>query len=152
MSAGVLSCTLPLPTNYRLQDILSFHARDALAVAEIVEANQLRKGIVWHGSPACLTLRFLPMAAEIELSIDHTSASLDVDKLSGLAARMPGLNQPVELVMHRALHAAAPGIRADFNFYQHNGLIPVGGRKMSQNSVTNNEARMYFALAGMEEG
>ncbi|OHX36303.1 hypothetical protein BJL95_11045 [Methylomonas sp. LWB] len=92
------------------------------------------------------------MAAEIELSIDQTSASLDVDKLSVMAARMLGLNQPVELVMLRALHAAAPGIRADFSFYQHNGLIPVGGRKMSQNSVTNNEARMYFALAGMEEG
>ncbi len=97
MNAGVLSCTLPLPTNYRLQDILSFHARDALAVAEIVQANQLRKGIVWHGSPACLTLRFLPMAAEIELSIDQTSASLDVDKLSGLAARMLGLNQPIDV-------------------------------------------------------
>jgi len=97
MSAGVLSCTLPLPTNYRLQDILSFHARDTLAVAETVEANQLRKGIVWHGSPACLTLRFLPMAAEIELSIDQTSASLDVDKLSVLAARMLGLNQPVDV-------------------------------------------------------
>ncbi|WP_197471837.1 hypothetical protein [Methylomonas koyamae] len=76
-----------------------------MAVAETVQANQLRKGIVWHGLPACLTLRFLPMAAEIELSIDQTSASLDVDKLSGLAARMLGLNQPVELVMHRALLA-----------------------------------------------
>ncbi|MDT4331628.1 hypothetical protein ACQE3D_13445 [Methylomonas sp. MS20] len=105
MNAGVLCCTLPLPTNYRLQDILSFHARDALAVAETVQANQLRKGIVWHGSPACLTLRFLPMAAEIELSIDYSPATLMLDELSALAARMLGLNQPVELVMLRALLA-----------------------------------------------
>ncbi|MGY6277959.1 DNA-3-methyladenine glycosylase family protein [Methylomonas sp. MgM2] len=97
MSAGVLSCTLPLPTNYRMTDILSFHVRDALAVAETVEANRLRKGIVWHGSTACLTLRLSPLCANIELSIDHTPALLEVDELSALAARMLGLNQPIDI-------------------------------------------------------
>lgn len=40
MSTGSLSCALPLPTNYRPQDILSFHARDTLVVSESVEASQ----------------------------------------------------------------------------------------------------------------
>ncbi len=97
MSAGIFSCRLPLPTNYRLQDILSFHVRDTLAVSESVEANQLRKGMVWHGSPACLSLRFLPRWVEIELSIDDRPASFEVDELSALAVRMLGLNQPIDV-------------------------------------------------------
>lgn len=97
MNTGTFSCMLPLPANYRSQNILSFHVRDALAVSESVEANQLRKGIMWHDSPACLTLRFLPLYAEVELSIDHTPASLDVDELSALAVRMLGLNQPIDI-------------------------------------------------------
>lgn len=46
MSSDVFSCTLPLPTNYRMMDILSFHRRDSLAVAETVDINRLQKGIV----------------------------------------------------------------------------------------------------------
>jgi len=97
MSTSILACALPLPTNYRPQDILSFHLRDTLAVSESVVANQLRKGIVWHRAPACLTIRFLPLAAEIELSIDHPPASLAVDAFSALATRMLGLNQPIDV-------------------------------------------------------
>jgi len=97
MSTGIFSCRLPLPTNYRLQDILSFHVRDSLAVSESVEANRLRKGIVWHGSTACLSLRFLPQWVEIELSIDDTPESFEVDELSALAVRMLGLNQLIDV-------------------------------------------------------
>jgi len=97
MSTGIFSCRLPIPTNYRLQDILSFHVRDTLAVSESVEANRLRKGIVWHGSTACLSLRFLPQWVEIELSIDDTPESFEVDELSALAVRMLGLNQPIDV-------------------------------------------------------
>jgi len=44
-----------------------------------------------------------------------------------------------------------PEFERTLSFYQHNGLIPVGGRKMRQNLATNNWARMCFALAAMEE-
>ncbi len=97
MNATVVSCTLPLPTNYRMMDILTFHNRDALAVAETVEGNCLGKGIIWQGAPACLTVRFLPLCAEIELSIDHPLASAKVDELTALATRMLGLDQAVEI-------------------------------------------------------
>ncbi|WP_350283799.1 3-methyladenine DNA glycosylase 2 [Nitrosomonas sp.] len=97
MNTRVISCTLLLPTDYQLQDILSFHVRDAQAVAEAVYANHLHKGIIWQGSPACLALRFLSQGAEIELSIDHPLASLEVDELSTLAVRMLGLNQPIDV-------------------------------------------------------
>ena len=63
MNTCVISCTLPLPTNYRITDILSFHVRDAQAVAEIVYADRLHKEIVWQGSPACFALRFLSQCA-----------------------------------------------------------------------------------------
>lgn len=95
MKTHVMACTLPLPANYRVTDILSFHARDTLSVAEAVDADRVRKGIVWQGSPACLTLRFSSQCAEVELSIDHPSASFEADALSTLALRMLGLNQPI---------------------------------------------------------
>lgn len=63
MNTCVISCTLPLPTNYRITDILSFHVRDAQAVAEIVYADRLHKGIVWQGSLACFALRLLSQCA-----------------------------------------------------------------------------------------
>ncbi|MBS0423480.1 MAG: DNA-3-methyladenine glycosylase 2 family protein [Proteobacteria bacterium] len=97
MSASNSSCILPLPTNYRPRDILSFHVRDTLAISESVAANQLRKGIVWHGAPAFLTIRFLPLAAEIELSIDHSLAILGVEEVSAQAVRILGLNQPIDV-------------------------------------------------------
>lgn len=97
VSSDVFHCTLPLPANYRTLDILSFHSRDSLAVAEITNANCFHKGIVWHDSPARLTIRFLPLCTEIELSIDQLSASFEVDELSALAARMLGLNQLIHI-------------------------------------------------------
>jgi len=97
VSTSVLACTLPLPTNYRPQDILTFHVRDTLAVSESVVANQLHKGIVWHGAPVCLIIRFLPLVAEIELSIDHLLPTLGLEELSALAVRMLGLNQPIDV-------------------------------------------------------
>ena len=62
MNTRVISCTLPLPTNYRITDILSFHVRDAQAVAEIVYSDRLHKGIVWQGSPSqfCTSV-FIPV-------------------------------------------------------------------------------------------
>lgn len=96
MSTSVLFCTLPLHTNYQMMDILSFHISDASASSDSLEANQLRKGIVWHSSTAYLTPRFLLLFTEIVLSIGHTLASLAADE-SSTFVRMLGINQPIDI-------------------------------------------------------
>ncbi|MFA5984067.1 MAG: AlkA N-terminal domain-containing protein [Methylococcaceae bacterium] len=96
MNSPVLTCLLPLPANYRTQTFLSFHNRDALAIAETVTANQLQKAIVWLGSPACLSFRLSPKIAEVGLSIDNPPDTLSAAELTALATRMLGLNQPID--------------------------------------------------------
>lgn len=64
---------------YRITDMLSFYVRDAQAVAEVVYADRLHKGMIWQGPPACLNARLFPERAEIELSMDHLPASLEGD-------------------------------------------------------------------------
>ncbi|MES2075877.1 MAG: DNA-3-methyladenine glycosylase 2 [Pseudomonadota bacterium] len=46
--------TLPLPDDYRLQDVLAFHRRDTESVAELVDETRLRKGILIDGVPVLL--------------------------------------------------------------------------------------------------
>ena len=54
-----LDLEMPLPAEYRLADLLSFHRRDAQALAERVTDDGLDKGLLWQGLPACLSLRFV---------------------------------------------------------------------------------------------
>ncbi|WP_256250847.1 DNA-3-methyladenine glycosylase [Nitrosomonas sp. Nm51] len=56
----------------------------------------MQKGIIWQGSPACLTIQFLSQCAEVRLNIDYPSISINTDKLPELAVRMLGLNQPID--------------------------------------------------------
>lgn len=119
MNVTVLTCTLVLPVHFRATDILSFHGRDAQAIAEEVDVGTLRKGIVWQGSPACLTIRFQPRIADVELAIDGPLTTADADALSGLATRMLGLSQPIADFERRfrqhpqlgGLIAKQPGLR-----------------------------------------
>ena len=87
--------------NYRITDILSFHMRDVQGIAENVNADRLHKGIIWQGSPACLTLRFLSQRAEIKLNIDHPPTSIETGGLSELTVRMLGLNPDFPLGISR---------------------------------------------------
>lgn len=91
-----VSCSLPLPDDFRAADMLKFHHRDILAVAEAVDVNTLRKGILWNGSTACLTICFDTSCAQVELAIDGIPAVADTEALRKLAQRMLGLDQPIE--------------------------------------------------------
>lgn len=62
---------------YRITDMLSFYVRDVQAVAEVVYADRLHKGMIWQGPPTCLTVRFLSECAEMDRSMDHLPASLE---------------------------------------------------------------------------
>jgi len=96
MDPTVLTCSLGLPNHYRANDILAFHKRDALAVAESVDDHSLRKGLVWNNQASCLTIRFNENSADAELVIDGLANTTDADVLNDRVRRMLGLNQHVE--------------------------------------------------------
>jgi DNA-3-methyladenine glycosylase II len=96
MDRTVLTCSLELPKHYRADDILAFHKRDALAIAESVDDHSLRKGLVWNDQAACLTISFHQNSADAELVIDGLTNANDADVFHGMVRRMLGLNQLVE--------------------------------------------------------
>ncbi|MGE5470599.1 MAG: DNA-3-methyladenine glycosylase family protein [Bacteroidota bacterium] len=94
---SVVQCSLELPAGFRVAELLKFHRRDALALAERVEDDAVHKGIVWQGCPAILTVRFSPGRATAELAVDGPATAADVPGLTRLVGHMLGLNQAVEL-------------------------------------------------------
>jgi DNA-3-methyladenine glycosylase II len=97
--SGTLSASFALPANYRIADILAFHRRDPFEVAEKVDAGGFRKGLVWGGAPACLTVRFLAGRIAVELAGEGGAGDGEPRherEFAGFAARMLGLNQRVE--------------------------------------------------------
>ncbi|AWI78292.1 3-methyladenine DNA glycosylase 2 [Parazoarcus communis] len=93
---GVLNCELGLPVGFRSGDVLAFHLRDSLQVAEQVQGNCLRKGLAWSGRAACLEIVFEGGRAVARLDVDGPLASSDGLLLTGMVRRMLGLTQAVE--------------------------------------------------------
>ena len=89
-----LDLEMSLPADYRLADLLSFHRRDAQALAERVTDDGLDKGLLWQGLPACLSLRFAAHRVRVSLQVDGDIDG-DPQPLEALAAHMLGLAQPV---------------------------------------------------------
>lgn len=96
MMTSTQTCTLDLPTGFRVADILKFHQRDAQAFSERVEAKSLNKGLVWAGKAACLTVDFEPEAVKVKISLDGTSTASSAENLSRHVHRILGLNQAVD--------------------------------------------------------
>lgn len=90
----VIHCDIPLPAGFRPQDILAFHRRDGERLAEQVDDDGLKKGLLWQGLPACLDLRFRSDRAVLALDVDGGSG--DAGELERMGCRMLGLNQQVE--------------------------------------------------------
>ncbi|MGO4464290.1 DNA-3-methyladenine glycosylase 2 [Pseudoduganella sp. RAF53_2] len=93
------SFTLPLPANYRVQDVLKFHSRDAESVAEEVSEKRIRKGMLLDGVPVVLSVE-LPSgrkrSAACEAEIDaprvrrRTSAAASARTRTGEASAGAG--------------------------------------------------------------
>jgi DNA-3-methyladenine glycosylase II len=90
-----LSCTIALPERFRVAEVLDFHGRDKLAVAERVAGDRLHKGLLWDGNAACLTLDFGGGRAKAELAVDSRK-KIPRDAVGQLVHRMLGLTQSVE--------------------------------------------------------
>ncbi len=52
--------TLTLPDDYRIDDVLAFHRRDAESIAEEVSDERLRKGVLLDGVPVVLDIALTP--------------------------------------------------------------------------------------------
>jgi DNA-3-methyladenine glycosylase II len=92
-----LSCTVRLPADFRANNILSFHRRDLLQVAERVDANTLQKGLTWQEGAACLTISFHAGQAVAELAMDGSPATDGSALLQAMVQRMLGLTQRIEI-------------------------------------------------------
>jgi DNA-3-methyladenine glycosylase II len=64
------SHAIALPPGYRVADVLAFHGRDPERVAEQVDADGLRKGVLLGGVPTLLDIRFGGGAAHCRVTFD----------------------------------------------------------------------------------
>lgn len=94
--SGCHAITLDLPATFRPDDILAFHRRDPQATAERIADAQLEKGLLWRGSPACLSIRFAPGKAHAQLSVEGSTDEADPPVFAAMVHRMLGLTQDVE--------------------------------------------------------
>jgi DNA-3-methyladenine glycosylase II len=64
------SHAIALPPGYRVADVLAFHGRDPERVAEQVDADGLRKGVLLGGVPTLFDIRFGGGAAHCRVTFD----------------------------------------------------------------------------------
>ncbi|WP_321146373.1 3-methyladenine DNA glycosylase 2 [Providencia alcalifaciens] len=99
--ASTQSVSISLPPYYRIDDFFAFHLRDPQNIAEIVEKNTLRKGIIWQERAAQIHLSINDQATDnkqaiLQLDVDNAETSPSLNELHTLAIHLLGLNQPVE--------------------------------------------------------
>lgn len=96
------SCSIPLPPTFRPGDILAFHRRDRQEMAERVDdaslhMGMIHKGMIWHGLPAYLSVRFEPRVATAALVIDGEASEDSHPMFERMVRRMLGLTQGIEM-------------------------------------------------------
>lgn len=90
-----LVCSVALPAGFRAEDMLAFHRRDTQQVAEVVGACGLRKGLLWNGLPACLSIEFQAEQATAVLAVDGAVSAACPAPFEAMLRRMLGLSQDV---------------------------------------------------------
>lgn len=108
--AAHLQHQLCLPPGFRLDDVLSFHRRDAQALAEEVSNHRLVKGLVWRGAPALLTLTFTGDAVDAQLNTEAPATAQALQPhFEAMVTRMLGLTQDVDAFEQKHRHHPALG-------------------------------------------
>ena len=99
MKGRRLALALRLPADFRAGEVLAFHRRDREGLAERVEGDCIRKGLIWHGEPACLSVRLAGGRASAELAVDggaHGPAGEDeAARFEAMLRRLLGLDQDI---------------------------------------------------------
>lgn len=103
-------CTLALPIGFRPANILDFHRRDGQQVAESVSAIGLRKGLLWNGLPACLSIEFAAEQATALLDIDGEFSAACSGQFEAMLRRMLGLSQDVAAFEQQCLQHPQLGV------------------------------------------
>lgn len=104
-SSSGATCDLDLPLGFRADDVMRFHGRDTLQIAEQVDAHSLRKGITWNSEPACLDIHFDKQRAHAWLYVDCAQSKVTSTTLKHFVERLLGLTQPVaEFERHYQKH------------------------------------------------
>ena len=85
--------TLPLPTGYRVGDLLAYQGRDADSVSERVEGTSLRKAFLLEGHAVEVQLLFGPGAVRVDLNPGSAPGPLAMIRVHRLARRLLGLDQ-----------------------------------------------------------
>jgi DNA-3-methyladenine glycosylase II len=75
---------IPLPSGYRVADVLAFHARDAEGVAEQTTVTGFRKGVMLDGVPVLFDMTFTPAEARCTLAADGPLPDAAADALPGM--------------------------------------------------------------------
>ncbi|WON83769.1 MULTISPECIES: DNA-3-methyladenine glycosylase family protein [Chromobacterium] len=156
-----LSLSLSLPADFRREDFMAFHRRDAQELSERVTAQSLRKGLLWRGAPACLSMDFDADAVRVGLDADAPPRDGDETVLIGMARRMLGLEQPVADFerAHRghpqlaALLAARPGLRVPQTATPFEALVwAVTGQQISVHAAISLRRRLMQLVGNRHSG
>jgi DNA-3-methyladenine glycosylase II len=68
--------SIGLPPDYRRQDVFSFHGRDAEGLAERIEGQRIRKGVMVDGVPAVLEIDLGAQPGQALCTVDVDGAAL----------------------------------------------------------------------------
>lgn len=148
-----VSCSIPLPGDFRVADVLDFHGRDTLAVAERIDGHSLQKGLICEGQPACLTIRFHTGRADVQLAVDGTT-HITPNDVARMARRILGPTQRVEDFAHAyrshpqlgLLIARLPGLRVPLSATPFEALTwAITGQQISLGAAISLRRRLIEA-------
>ncbi|HEV7815157.1 MAG TPA: AlkA N-terminal domain-containing protein [Janthinobacterium sp.] len=83
---------IALPPNYRAQDVLAFHGRDAEGVAEEIAPERIRKGVLLDGAAVVLDIALRQDAAACRIAADGALSAAAKAALDGMLRNLLGLN------------------------------------------------------------
>ncbi len=91
-----LRISLPLPTDFRVDDVLRFYQRDSQQLSERVTNRKIEKALLYQGVPACLELDFT-VANQVNITLlSDAPIALKAARLKHWCERLLGLQQPIE--------------------------------------------------------
>jgi DNA-3-methyladenine glycosylase II len=101
--------SIPLPPDYRRQDVFTFHGRDTEALAERIEGQTIRKGVMIEGLPSVLAIELGAQPGQAMCTVDVDAARLPEQAKTtaqGMLLNMLGLR--IDPAPFEALAASDP--------------------------------------------
>jgi DNA-3-methyladenine glycosylase II len=85
-----IALSIALPADYRRQDVMSFHGRDAEGLAERIAGERIRKGVMIKGAPAVLEIDLGAQPGQALCTVDVDGAPVE-DQAHGMLLNVLGL-------------------------------------------------------------